>query len=198
MAKIDEVKLAMMEIISFLKGLPEKIKADEIERFCAEILKAKRIFVVGAGRSGLVIKAFAMRLMHLDLDVYVIGETITPALRPGDLVVALSGSGETDLIVESARIANKVGAKIVALTSYPASRLGELSDIVVEIPGRTKIARRKIYTSRELSGEYAPLTPLGTLFEVGSMVFLDGIVATLMKRLGRNEEEMKAKHAIIE
>ncbi|MEM2192739.1 MAG: 6-phospho-3-hexuloisomerase [Candidatus Hadarchaeales archaeon] len=195
---MEEMELSMREILDFLNKLPSKIKKEEVEEFCNAIMKAKRIFVVGAGRSGLVIKAFAMRLMHLDLEVYVIGETITPALRPGDLLVALSGSGETDLIVESARIAKKIGAKVVALTSYPNSRLGKLSEIIVTIPGRTKIAKTKVFMSRELAGEYAPLTPLGTLFEIGSMVFLDSIVATLMKKLGKNEEEMKARHATIE
>ncbi|MFN4133951.1 MAG: 6-phospho-3-hexuloisomerase, partial [Candidatus Hadarchaeales archaeon] len=196
--EMEEMQPAMKEILAFLNELPNKIDGREAEKFCNAILKAKRIFAVGAGRSGLVIKAFVMRLMHLDLDVYVIGETITPALRPGDLLVALSGSGETDLIVESARIAKKIGAKIAALTSYPRSRLGRLSDIVVTIPGRTKIAKTKVFMSRELSGEYAPLTPLGTLFEIGSMVFLDSVVAALMKKLGRNEEEMRARHATIE
>lgn len=154
--------------------------------------------MVGAGRSGLVVKAFATRLMHLDFEVYVVGETITPALRPGDLLVALSGSGETDLIVESAKIAKKVGARVAAITSYPRSSLAKLADLVVTLPGRTKIASIKGFVRRELYGEYASLTPLGTLFEISSMVFLDAIISSLMVKLGKKEEDLRAKHATIE
>jgi 6-phospho-3-hexuloisomerase len=136
--------------------------------------------------------------MHLDLDVYVIGETITRALRKDDLLVALSGSGETDLIVESAKIARKVGAKVVALTSYPESSLARLANLVVTLPGRREIAKTRRFMKRELSGEYASLTPLGTLFEVGAMVFLDGVIAGLMDRMGRKEEDLQVRHATIE
>lgn len=188
----------MGEIIGFLKGVPEKLRTKQVDDFIETILSANRVFVVGAGRSGLVVKSFAMRLMHLDVDVYVIGETITRSLRRKDLLIALSGSGETDLIVESAKIAKKVKAKIVAITSYPESSLAKLADLVVVLPGRREIARTRRYMRRELSGEYASLTPLGTLFEVGAMVFLDGVISSLMVKMGRNEEDLRARHATIE
>jgi 6-phospho-3-hexuloisomerase len=188
----------MGEIIDFLEGVPKKLKAGEVEGFMETLLSAKRVFVVGAGRSGLVVKSFAMRLMHLDIDVYVIGETITRSLRREDLLLALSGSGETDLIVESAKIAKKVGAKVVAITSYPESSLAKLANLVVTLPGRREIAKTRRFMKRELAGEYASLTPLGTLFEVGAMVFLDGVIASLMTKMGKNEEDLRVRHATIE
>ena len=187
----------MREILDHLQDSSRKLKGKQVERFIDVLLTAKRVFVVGAGRSGLAVKAFAMRLMHLGVDVYVVGETITPALREGDVVVAVSGSGETDLIIESAKISKKVGAKLVAITSYPNSSLAKLADLTVTLPGRTKI-RTSEFMRRELGGEHASLTPLGTLFEITAITFLDGVIASLMVKLGRKEEELRARHATIE
>jgi 6-phospho 3-hexuloisomerase len=192
-----ETRRAMEEIIQHLVSTEKKLNRSQVESFVKILLSARRVFVVGAGRSGLVVKAFAMRLMHLDLDVYVVGETITPAIRVGDVLVAVSGSGETDLVVQAAKVAKKVGTKIVGITSYPNSSLAKLSDLVVIIPGRKKVAKTPTYMRRELAGEYASLTPLGTLFEIASLVFLDSVIASLMVKLGRKEDELRARHATI-
>jgi 6-phospho 3-hexuloisomerase len=77
----------------------------------------RKILVVGAGRSGLVGKAFAMRLMHLGFNIYVMGETITPAFGVGDLVFVISGSGSTTLPLTVAKMAKSLGAKVLAVTS---------------------------------------------------------------------------------
>jgi 3-hexulose-6-phosphate synthase/6-phospho-3-hexuloisomerase len=188
----------MDEILNHLRVASKKLNVAQVNSFIKTLLGARRVFVVGAGRSGLVVRAFAMRLMHLDFDVYVVGETITPAIRVGDLLVAVSGSGETDMIVQAARIAKKVGAKIIAVTSYGKSSLAKLSDLIIILPGRKKVAKTPAFVRRELAGEYASLTPLGTLFEVTALVFLDSVIASLMVKLGRKEEEMKARHATIE
>jgi len=195
---MEETKRAVEEILEHIQSIQRDMKAREINQFVDALLKSKRVFVVGAGRSGLVAKAFAMRLMHVGMDVYVIGETITPALRAKDTLLAISGSGETELIVETAKIGKKIGAKIIAVTSYPRSPLAKLADVVVTLPGRKEVAAIADYMKRELFGEYASLAPLGTLFEVGVMVFLDGIMAALMVKLGKKEEDLKARHATIE
>jgi len=158
-----------------------------------------KILVMGAGRSGLVGRAFAMRLMHLGYDVHVLGDTIVPSIGKKDLVIAISGSGRTQLIVTAAEAAKKVGAKIIAITSYPDSPLGRLADIVVEIPGRTKLRGLELdYFARQILGIHEPLAPLGTLFEDTALVFLDGVIVELMHRLGKTEDDLRARHANIE
>ena len=82
----------MMQLMaSKIRAIAHSISDSDVEAFLAEILNAQRIYVMGAGRSGLVAKGFAMRLMHLGLQSYVVGETITPALRKGDVIVVFSG-----------------------------------------------------------------------------------------------------------
>jgi 6-phospho-3-hexuloisomerase len=95
-------------------------------------------------------------------------------------------------------MAKDTGAKVVAITSYPDSVLGKLADLAVEIPGRTKIKKERSYISRQIKGEYEPLGPLGTLFEVATFMFLEGLIAELMARTGKTEEEMRMRHATIE
>jgi 6-phospho-3-hexuloisomerase len=201
-SRTSVVTRAMDEIIESVKKAASLLVAEQVEDIIDTLMKArdKKILVVGAGRSGLVGKAFAMRLMHLGYQVYVTGETIAPILGPGDVVIAISGSGTTRLVVMSSKIAKeKRGARIVAITSYLDSPLGRLADQVAVVVGRTKMARREdSYISRQIVGEHEPLAPLGTQFEVASMIFLDGIIAELMHRLGKKEEDLKARHATIE
>jgi len=73
------------------------------------ITAAKRVFVYGVGRSGLVARAFAMRLTQLGLDTFFIGETITPIVKAGDLVVVVSNTGSTMSAIQVANIARRVG-----------------------------------------------------------------------------------------
>jgi len=188
-----------------LKGISEAIRGldpSQVERMLEALLnvraEGKKALVVGAGRSGLVGKAFAMRLMHLGLNVYVMGESITPAIGDGDLVIVISGSGGGALSITSANMAKRLGALVLAVTSYPDSALGRTSDFVVVVPGREVIAREEEYHSRQLLGEYASLAPMGTLFEDSCTVFLDSIIAELMTRLEVSEEAMKGRHSTIE
>ncbi|MEM1639102.1 MAG: 6-phospho-3-hexuloisomerase [Desulfurococcaceae archaeon] len=193
---------ATIQIISYVNRAIELIGDNEKDAFIDTLLNARkegrRIFVIGAGRSGLVAKAFAMRLMHMDFDVYVVGETIMPPIRKSDVLLAISGSGRTKTVVSVAEAAKSIGAKIIALTTYPDSPLAKLADVVVRIPGRTKLALEEDYLIRQVRGHHEPLAPLGTLFEVTTLVFLDGVVVELMNKLGITEEEMKERHANIE
>ncbi|MBS7643412.1 6-phospho-3-hexuloisomerase [Candidatus Bathyarchaeota archaeon] len=188
------------EILVEIQNAMRTLDPEKVEKMVDILIKAKnrKILVLGAGRSGLVGRAFAMRLMHLGFNVYVVGETIAPALEKNDVLFAISGSGTTTLVVASAEIAKKVGAIVVAITSYINSPLGKLADHVVVLKGRTKVARKKDYFSRQILGVHEPLAPLGTLFEASCMIFLDGIIVELMHRLGKTEREMKLRHATIE
>lgn len=192
--------MSMREIISHIEKLIDRIRDDDIEKMINEILSAENVFIVGAGRSGLVGRAFAMRLMHLDLKVHVVGEVTTPAFNSKDLLIAISGSGETGSTVTAAEVAIKKGGRVVAVTSQPSSTLAKMAHVLVVVKGRTKedvAAVPKSYVEREMK-PYKMLAPLGTLFEDSCMIFLDGLVAALMKRLEKREEDLKKKHASIE
>ncbi|MGM0771056.1 MAG: 6-phospho-3-hexuloisomerase [Halobacteriota archaeon] len=180
-----------------LESVAKNLDKEDIRQMITTIMEAENIFVMGAGRSGLVGKAFAMRLMHLGLRSYVVGESTTPAVRNCDAVIAISGSGETRSISDLGRITIEIGAKLITVTSNKNSTLGHLSDTTVEIMGRTKNDIGG-YLERHMRGEYSHLTPLGTSFEISSLVFLDALVAELISITGASEDDLKSRHAKLE
>ncbi|ACS89494.1 MAG TPA: 3-hexulose-6-phosphate synthase [Thermococcaceae archaeon] len=188
----------IQDITDHIKTVATSLKLEQVRGMVDAMIGANKIFIYGAGRSGLVGKAFAMRLMHLDFNVYVVGETITPAFEEGDLLIAISGSGETRTIVDAAEIAKNQGGKVVGITSYKNSTLGKLSDVVVEIPGRTKADIPTDYIARQMLTEYKWMAPMGTLFEDSTMLLLDGVIALLMATFQKSEKDMKRKHATLE
>jgi 6-phospho-3-hexuloisomerase len=180
----------------------ESLNMDEVEEFIDTLLKAKdrKIFTIGMGRSGFVARAFALRLMNLGFNVYVLGETITPAAEKGDLLIAVSGTGSTKMVLTASSAAKDIGAKVIAVTSFQESPLGQLADLSVTVKGRTKAGMpvEEDYVARQIIGEREPLTPLGSIFENSSMVFLDSLIVEIMHRLGRTEADLKRRHATIE
>jgi 6-phospho-3-hexuloisomerase len=187
-----------IEINKMIRSILDKIDKKQVEKFIDKIIHSRNIFVVGAGRSGLVARAFAMRLMHLGFKVYVVGETITPSVVPGDLVIAISGSGKTSFTLNSVQTAKKLKATVVTVTSFADSPIAKLSDCVVVIKGREMKGAKKDYFSGQLTGAHEPLTPLGGLFELTLMIFLDAIVTKLMTVYEEEERDIKKRHANIE
>ncbi|MCC6010733.1 MAG: hypothetical protein LM588_07105, partial [Fervidicoccaceae archaeon] len=84
---MNAFNLSLQEIIDNLKVNSDTVDMQVIEKIADEIIARKRVFVYGAGRSGLVAKAFAQRLMHIGIESYVIGETINPSVKPGNIVL---------------------------------------------------------------------------------------------------------------
>jgi len=199
---VNWLKAASEEIIECIKRSMESLNMDEVEEFIDTLLKAKdrKIFTIGMGRSGFVARAFALRLMNLGFNVYVLGETITPAAEKGDLLIAVSGTGSTKMVLTASSAAKDIGAKVIAVTSFQESPLVRLADLSVTVKGRTKAGMpvEEDYVARQIIGEREPLTPLGSIFENSSMVFLDSLIVEIMHRLGRTEADLKRRHATIE
>jgi len=196
---MEIMKTSIKAILDNIESAEEFLDRESIDKFENIIVNSKNIFVTGAGRSGLAAKAFAMRLMHLGLSAYVVGETISPAIYADDCIVAISGSGETNTIVSAANIAKNRGSKVLALTSYPESTLGQLADCFILVKGRTKKeVDDENYMKRQIHGNYTSLTPLGTAFELTTLVFLDAIVSELMEKMQQTESDLKARHTVLE
>ncbi len=196
------LRAAAEEILAGAQKAIEEMDESQVETMIQLLLGAKdrKIFVVGMGRSGFVGRAFALRLMNLSFDVYFLGETITPAAGEDDLVIAISGTGMTKLVVSAASAAKEIGARVVAITSYKESQLGQIADQLVLVKGRTKMGwpREEDYLARQILGEREPISPLGSIFENNCMVFLDSLIVELMYRMKKNENDLRSRHATIE
>lgn len=153
-----------------------------------EIARARRVFVHGAGRSGLALRMTAMRLMHLGLDVHVVGETTTPAIAEGDVLLTASGSGTTESIVRAARTAVEAKARVALITTATESPLAELASATLVVPAAAKLDR-----SMTASAQYA-----GGLFEQTVVLVGDALFHTLWQRSGRTADELWPRHANLE
>jgi hexulose-6-phosphate isomerase (EC 5.-.-.-) len=141
----------MYDLAEFVIRAAQLIKPDQVEKMVDTLEnfyknnRNGKVLVMGAGRSGLVGRAFAMRLLHLGYNAYVLGETIVPAIGKNDLAIAISGSGRTRLILTAAEAAKEAKATLIAVTSYADSPIGKIADVVVEVPGRTKYSQFEDY-----------------------------------------------------
>jgi 6-phospho-3-hexuloisomerase len=164
-----------------------QILADGGEKTTEEIIKlllaSDKVFIYGAGRSGLIGKAFAIRLVQLGLKVFFIGETTTPIVDDTDVALIISNTGETMSAIQTANIIRRVGAKVIVMTSKKTSKLAHAGNIVVSL-------------DPEPDDETPALAPLGTLFEDAALIFLDGIVAQIMEKRAETESKMRGRHAI--
>lgn len=174
------------EIARTLSGISET----ETQGMTQLICDAKRVFLAGAGRSGFMVRGFAMRLMHMGICAYLVGEVVTPAICEGDLLIIASGSGETASLVSMAKKAKAIGAKVALVTIFLQSSIGVQADLVVQIPAPTP--------KSDLDSGVSSVQPMGSLFEQSLLLTLDILIMMLMEKLGKTEKEMFARHANLE
>ncbi|GAP22435.1 6-phospho-3-hexuloisomerase [Leptolinea tardivitalis] len=188
---MDTVEISL-SILKELEGALKQIDPARAESLVDAILSAGRVFIAGTGRSGMMMRGLAMRLMHLGFNACVVGETITPAIQPGDLLIIGSGSGETATLTTIARKAKSIGARVALITIYPESTIGKLADLVVPIKAVTT-------KSREDSGATS-IQPGGSMFEQSLLLFCDAMVIRIIEKKGitdSNSDLMK-RHANLE
>lgn len=167
----------------------QSLSDEALEDFISRIEAANAIFCSAQGRSGYVLRCFCMRLMHLGYRVYFCGETITPAIGEGDMLVVLSGSGETASTFDSVQIAKKRGAMIFAILGHLGTRIAPLADHSIHLPGTTKLRR----DSEPVSSQMA-----GSLFEQAAFIFLEAVVLALSQNRGAEIDSALRLHAVIE
>jgi len=183
-----DLRVSLDMILNENLQLSQKIDLEALLPIINYIRQSGRIFILSAGRSGFAMRSFAMRLMHLGLTVYFVGETTTPAIQKGDLLITASGSGTTSSIVRAAEKATAIGANLVALTTNTASPLAKLANHVVYIP-----AAEKEDHGGGKSKQYA-----GSLFEQFLLLLMDAVFQSLWKLDGTPAEELYKRHANLE
>ena len=173
-------------VLAEIQGVLDKVNPSELTTLVDRLEQAPRVFVAGEGRSGLMGKAFAMRLMHLGVTVYAVGETITPSVKDGDVVVVISGSGTTGGAVRTAENARQAGAEVLAVTTDTSSPLARLAEHVLELPAATKFRKE---------GEPSTIQPLSSLFDQNTHIALDVACLDLARRRDVDNERARGAHS---
>jgi 6-phospho-3-hexuloisomerase len=180
----------MQQVLAELAATASELVEDEPMALLGKIEAANRIFIAGVGRSGLIMRGFAMRLMHLGLPVHVVGHVTTPAIGQGDLLIIGSGSGATPSLLAHASRARQEGAGIVLITTTAYSPIGQLADLRLVIPAPTPKAPQASLQSS--------IQPMASLFEQTMLVMLDTLSILLMARLGVDDQVAFTRHANLE
>ena len=177
-------------VLNELQHTLSKIDIQKANEFVELVDQAQEVFCAGAGRSGFQVKGFAMRLMHMGISSYVVGETCTPNIRENGLLVICSGSGETKSLVNHANKAKEVGAKIALITINPESTIAKLADVVVEISAPSPKSAKQ--------GDIKSIQPMGSLFEQSEGIFMDISIMMLMEKRNLDSDTMFGRHANME
>ena len=178
------------QILNELSETMGHICNDSAEKLADAILAAETTFVAGAGRSGLAMKSFAMRLMHMGFDTYVVGETVTPSITNKDVLLIGSGSGSTSSLVVNANKADAIGTTICLITIDENSPIAQVAEVVLTIAAPSPKVNRDL--------GFRSVQPMGSLFEQSLLLTLEAIVLLLMEKTGKTPELMFTRHANLE
>ena len=187
MEMLKTINLVSQEVSTVLSNIDEQ----QAIQLSESLLSAKRVFAFGEGRSGLMAKAFAMRLMHGGFTVHVVGETTTPNIGADDLLVLVSGSGSSTMIDSLVSSAKKSGAKVALVTTDPNAVVAKESASVLIVPAATKHRKAE---------EPATIQPLGNQFDQSVHLVLDAIIIYTLAQSSEHHsyEEMKKTHTNLE
>jgi 6-phospho-3-hexuloisomerase len=183
------IKTNVNLVVSEIKQVLSDISQKEVNELVKAIIEADKIVVCGAGRVGMAARSFGMRLAHLGLRAFSLGDSNLVKVGEGDLLIACSGSGETITIADVVSIAKSNGVKIVLITGNPDSSMGKLSDIILQLKAPSKV--------KPIEG-LKSIQPMTTLNEQSLMILLDLVVLELMESLGEDHDTMWARHSILE
>jgi 6-phospho-3-hexuloisomerase len=178
------------DIVDENLGLLAKVQKKQIAHFIQGIQEAGRVFCGAQGRSGYILRCFCMRLMHLGYQSYFAGETVTPRIGKGDIVVVLSGSGHTGCTCQLAKMGRQHGAATYGIIGVEDSPLGRALEHVVYLPGGARPA--------ELDDGFRSIQPPGSLFEQTAFMLLEAVVLHLYQRQGSDRQALLNRHTNFE
>ncbi len=166
------------------------LEEESVEQMVRLIGEAGSVFVMGAGLSGLIGSALAMRLMHLGYKSYVVGDVTTPDFSKDDVAIVISHSGQTPSLIVFSQKVKDLGGRLILLTARRSSPLGGLSDCTIVF----NIAPKKAPLISGI-GDYKHENASGTLFGADVFLFVHGLILYLVERSGRSPEEIDGRHA---
>lgn len=178
----------------------EKLDINQLKGFVDLIVKSDKIFVHGAGREGISLRGFAMRLAHLGKPTYWLMDDTTIGMHEGDLLIISDGFGDVGIHRRIEERASKTGAKVAVITGVPeGSNVKNYADFVLFIPATVYMG--KDHDSKDGAKQQdvvATIQPMGNLYEQHLYLLMD-IAAILIKdEMGLTYDDMEANHRNIE
>jgi len=189
MAGEDTLSAVLPPLLREIEAALSRVRQEEIDALAEAVAGAARVFVCGAGRVGTASRALAMRLAQFGKPAFWVPDDTTPAIGPGDLLVANSGSGGSPSTLHVASQARKAGAAVATITANPSGEIARIASVVLVLPAQT------FKTDRS---EWSSLLPMGSQFELCLWILQDVLCLILMRRMGIDEAAMIRLHRNLE
>lgn len=168
----------------------DKVDREKVRRLIELMMESPVIFMAGMGRSGLLLRCAAMRVMQMGRPIHFVYDILSPAINPGNLLLIASGSGETASLINAAKKARELQATIALITANPSSTIAGMADLVVPIYASTPKAKTAVLPS--------PRHPMGSLYEESMFMLMEAVILELMQRSGITAADMFKRHANLE
>lgn len=176
------------QILGEIDRVLSEVSEAEVDGLCDAITDARRIVVYGLGREGLVMRGFAMRLMHLGLDVAVVGDMTTPPIGPGDLFLVSCGPGYLSTVQALTGITHQAGGRTAMLTAQPQAPLPQQADLLVYLPAQTMAEAE----------QSSSIQAMGSAFEQALWILFDALMPRLQTSLGQSSDDLRRRHTNLE
>lgn len=129
-----------------------------LEYLAEQIIEADNIYIFGVGSSGLTACETMLRLSRMGFHVQSVTDShlmliYSSIMGPGDLVIAVSISGETAEVVNAVRAAKQNGARSICLTSFTGSTAAQCADFCFPVVNPLFIDQERFVNS-QLSALY--------------------------------------------
>ena len=181
---LDNARLILREIDQVLA----QVNPAAVDRLLNCLVASKTVITYGLGREGLVMRSFAMRLMHLGVKTAVVGDMTTPPAGPGDLFLVSCGPGSLSTVAALTGIVHESGAQVFMLTAQPDLPLPQHADHLRVTPAQT-MAQQEGSTSGQA---------MGSVYEQAMWVLFDALVPILMQRLDQTAADLRRRHTNLE
>lgn len=184
MTVIDEARRVIRVEALALSAMAERID-DSFERAIDLILGSSgRVIVSGMGKSGLVGQKIASTMASTGTPAFFLhpAEGIHGDLgmiMTGDVVIAISNSGETEEILRILPSIKRLGAHLVAMSGNPASNLARSSDVFLDV---------------SVSEEACPLGLAPTASTTATLAMGDALAVALLVKRGFKAEDFAIFH----
>lgn len=132
----DPLKEFMNDVHELTSQTLHALNRDDLNKAVNYIEDAKHLIIIGNGTSGYVAEAIAYRFMRAGRDCECVtdvhyAEIRSALVKEGDVIVAISYSGDNIDIISAAQRAKECGAKLITLTSYRTTRLQAMADVAL-------------------------------------------------------------------
>ena len=143
-----------------------------------------RVIVTGMGKSGIICRKIAATLTSTGTPALFLhpAEAIHGDLgiiQAGDVVVALSYSGETDEILRLLETIRRLGARLIAITGVPSSTLAQAADVALDC---------------SVAEEACPMNLVPTASTTAALAIGDALAMTLLVEKGFRPEDFASLH----